>query len=343
MPLSKEMKKIIILIVSVVFSTIQLFSQQNYRVSWGTTSYDTLTDYTSIIYELLPEPLLGHEEIEISFGFNFPFFDSYFNSISIDADGYGYFANAPGYNLYMFTGEYESHLESGLPIYSDWRYMTDTTGVLDILKIEWRNVGIYDDVTSTSPTDHRINFQTWFYENGIIELHFGETDLTNTPFYNNTDGFIWEDGESYGPWIGIAKNDASEVYYITGTNSDIFVVTSEENADIYYDIPHLDHYFRFLPDELSGLPPESLPETIAYSIYPNPVMNCFIFKADHEVSGSYINSGVKIFTISGELVKSQNLRNINEQIDISEFPAGIYFVQLIDEKFMRITRKIIKL
>lgn len=336
------MKKNIILILCILFSTHQLFSQQNYSVSWGTTSYDTLSDYTSVIYELLPEPLLGHEEVEINFGFNFPFFDSYFSSVTIDGDGYGYFANATGYNLYLFTGEFESHLESGLPIFSDWRFMTDTTGVLDILKLEWRNVGIYDDVTSASPTDHSINYQIWFFENGIIELHFGETNLTNTPFYHNTTGFIWEDGESYGPWIGIANNEASEVYYITGTNSTISVVTSEENADIFYDIPPVGHYFRFLPDELSGMPPDHLSGVTAYTICPNPVLNCFNLNADTGANAPNNNYLVNIYTITGDLVKSQLLKNLNEQINISEFPAGIYLAQLTDEKFMKTTLKLIK-
>ena len=48
-----------------------------------------------------------------------------------------------------------------------------------ILKIEWNECGLYEEISSLGTTTMRINFQTWIYESGgIIEYRFGSNTIT---------------------------------------------------------------------------------------------------------------------------------------------------------------------
>ena len=48
-----------------------------------------------------------------------------------------------------------------------------------ILKIEWNECGLYEEISSLGTTTMRINSQTWIYESGgIIEYRFGSNTIT---------------------------------------------------------------------------------------------------------------------------------------------------------------------
>lgn len=311
------MKKTIV-VLCLLFNSL-IISAQNYNVEWGTSTYDTLTNYTSILYEILDEPLINGEEYSIDFPFSFPFFDQNYNYVTIDGSGYGYFYDIiEEYQLTMFAGDFERHFR--LPIFSDWRIRTDTVGI-DIVKVEWRNVGIYDDIWSDNPTSHWINYQVWFYENGIIEYRFGDINLANTPFYDSNTGFIWDDGECYGPWIGIQKTDESEVYYVSGTNFNTHVITDPDSMDIFYDIPPFGRYFRFVPDEFVkavDLPADDI------TVYPIPAKDRLNISTGNKGA---VMTKTEIYSLSGTLLTSDD-SGTQKSIDVRKFPSGAYFVKL---------------
>lgn len=323
------MKKIFFCLFLFIIN-FKVISQQSYSVSWGNANYDTLTNFTSILDDILMSPLIGTQEVELNFGFNFPFFDSLYNSIIVKGDGVAYFPDGLDYNMFLFSGEYQNHLFSGLPIHSDWRFISDSINGLNVLKVEWRNVGIEDDVTDSIPTNHRINFQTWFFANGVIEIHFGEIDLANTSFYSDTSGFIWSDGESYGPWVGIANNDLSKVYFVSGTNTNISVMTTVDSANIFYDIPPYGRYFRFTPTNITGVYAEAGSLGKVFSIYPNPSSSTAFIKyylsQTSEVS-------LRIYDALGETVMKLPLsiqtKGVQDyQLECHNLPSGLYLVEL---------------
>lgn len=315
----------------IFFLNSESYSQQTYAVSWGNTTYDTLTNTTSILVDVLQSPILYNQEADIAFGFSFPFFDSTYTSITLNGDGGAYFPDAQDYNFFLFSGEFENHLLSGLPIFSDWRFKQDSVSGVKVLKVEWRNVGIMDDVTDAIPTNHRINFQTWFYENGIIELHFGEIDLANSSFYSDTAGFIWSDGESYGPYIGIANNDFSKVYYVTGSINNPSIVLFDDSTAILQGIPPLGKYFRFAPNSVSEIGRVGKGDGNQFTVFPNPFHNSANIK--YTLSESALVS-LTVYNALGQTVtempltmqnKGNHLLNLENRNDA----PGIYFVELV--------------
>lgn len=308
-------------------------SAQSYVVDWRIEQYDTLTDYTSILYEILEEPLLNNQEAEINFGFSFPYFNTVHNAVTIDGSGYVYFQDSENdYHLYVFSGDFERLLRSDL--YSDWRMKKDTSGI-DIMKIEWRNIGIYDDVYSNTPTYHYMNFQLWFYENGIIEYHFGPINLNNTPYYDFNSGFVWDDGECYGPWIAIQNTDITEFYYITGTNFNTQVATEPEDVDIFYDIPPTGRVFRFLPAELVAAGNNKIEKV---EIYPVPVTdNLYI---DNSAGNNILS--IELFNEEGQKIFQSSKPVAHQPTDLSEVPSGFYLLKINFESKEILIKKIIK-
>ena len=73
----------LVLVMSILCFTFQVFSQQNYSVSWGVSNYDTLTNATYIL------PWDWHSGKEIDFEFDFPYFSGHYNSVIFNIDGIG--------------------------------------------------------------------------------------------------------------------------------------------------------------------------------------------------------------------------------------------------------------
>jgi hypothetical protein len=260
----------VILLGAILFINVHAKCQQSYVVSRGYESYDTLTNYTSIL-DILMSPVIYATEIKVDFGFSFPFFGAQYDSVTLDGDGVAIFPQAVNYNFYVFTGEaYENLLLANRGMQSDWRFKKDTANGLRILKVEWRNVGLEQDVTSAHPSNEFLNFQAWFYENGIFEVHFGDINLANSPYYSDSLGAIIDTNGIFGPYMGIENNDESKVYFVTGNNSNFSVITVDSLINIFHSIPPPGEFYRFAPLG-TGINEPQNKQANDFNVYPNPV------------------------------------------------------------------------
>lgn len=313
-------------------------AQQEYYGETAMQPYDTLTNYTSILYDILPTPsIYWNNDVTIDFGFRFPYFDTDYTYMHANGGGYIEFRQL-GYEIYIYAGQFENHRT--LPIFSDWRYRIDTAGT-DIFKMEWRNVGILVDIESPTPTDHRMNFQVWLYENGIIEYRFGLMDLKNTPWYSVETGFTLPSGMTIGPWTTIKRRMIDDEYFFLNNNGNIeFLHTNAAGGDIFYGVPDSGTVMRFVPDEIVNARYRNLTKG-TLQVGPNPVTDNF-----HIITGSddLFRSGnvkLELWNQFGAKVFSENI-NVSDEISIAHLPAGIYSVCLTDTKGSRYTAKIIK-
>lgn len=315
------------LFIAIPFS---LFSQNNYAVSWGMGTYANLENYT----------VMGQfGEHIVEFGFDFPFFDEPYSFVDLDMLGaVGMLSEEGDYNLRMFEGDYSFFQNVGGALYSS-RFRHEKTEIdgIKVVKVEWRDVGIDDDIFSGNVTDHRINFQFWFYENGIMELHFGLIDLANSPFYTDSTGFVWSDGESYGPWISISTPDESEVYCVSGTFGDIEIIYDPDSTDIFYGVPPEGFFIRWTPDELLQVAEPGKTEELA--LFPNPTTGRFFIPA-MENEGPSIS--VLIHNLSGQLLQSLSLPNQGSFIDLSGLPDGIYLISQRGDSSVRSGKLVIR-
>jgi len=91
-----------------LFSVMGLYSQ-SYTITYETSLYDTLVDYTSISLEEAFETGWAYDwERTFDFGFDFPFFGVTHQQLIIDDDGYGYFpaSQSDDYNFLSFGADW---------------------------------------------------------------------------------------------------------------------------------------------------------------------------------------------------------------------------------------------
>ncbi len=252
-----------ILVISVFLLGVNNICQsQDYTIQHFQTSYDTLTDYQSVTKELVTEGEAWWVwERAFNFGFEFPFYGDTFSEVYIDNWAVGYFPESPEYNVYLFGAYYtiadilDTTNWNTAYLNSEVRYAYKSVNDIKALVIEYHNVYVREEYDENG-ANHFINFQTWFYENGIIEIHFGPIDLANCTHYYPGQGFSHVDhieGEIYGPWVEINNFDFSKSAYFFGDHSDpgILYDVSFGDADVLTSIPPSGYVVQFLPSSLS--------------------------------------------------------------------------------------------
>lgn len=67
---------------------------------------------------------------------------------------------------------------------------------------------------------------------------------------------------------------------------------------------------------------ESYLENRSFSIFPNPANDVIIINSKREIGE------IKIFDVAGRLIRYELIKNTNAEIDIKDFNAGIYFIEI---------------
>lgn len=232
---------------------------QAYSIKSFHSDYDTLRNYRSVNIELGLEEINPYVwEKTFEFNFDFPFYDSTYKEVIIDSDAVGLFPNSPNYNFNLFSGSYiiDVILDTTY-LFSEVRYATLNKDSLKALVIEYHNVYNKDEFEENG-VNHKINFQLWFKENGIIELHFGEINLESCSYYFPGQGFSFDksnpDGNIYGPWCSINNNDETQGAFFQGNhNNPELVYDNFDNVGVLTSIPPKGFVVQFIPSNLLSI------------------------------------------------------------------------------------------
>ncbi len=280
------MKKFFVLFFLSLF--VFFGNAQSYVITHFQSEYDTLENFHSVNME---EFLDGKDpyawEKTFDFGFDFPFFGNNYNEVTLDYESVGYFPQSPEFNIYMFSADFViAPIFDTAQIDSEVRYDLITENNLKALVIEYHNVYVYDEFMENGP-NHFVNFQIWFFENGVIELRFGEIDLANCSYYFPGQGFSFDNenpmGEIYGPWISINNNDFSQSACFFGDHSAPGILyDDDDNCGVLTSIPPEGFVVQFSPEAaVSSIQPEPSPLKNFNIIQQNDILriqgdpNCF--------------------------------------------------------------------
>ena len=193
------------LLCIVIFLTATLTSSGQglyyYTIEGYQDSYVELTDYNSTY---------DHDEGWIYFSknfdldFEFPFYDSVFTEVLCTSQAFCKLGNSPNFNLWLLTfGYMMDEPEDPDSLISDFRYTNMDLDTQKAFVIQYTNVRLETDTTIEMYNSY-VNFQTWLYENGDIEIRFGESNLENCPNYVPDSGF-YQIHEGFEPYIGGPK------------------------------------------------------------------------------------------------------------------------------------------
>lgn len=169
-----------------------------------------------------------------------------------------------------------------------------------------------------------------------------DNDVTN----NNGDNDIWIfKTDTQGNLInqqnfGGNKDDVARDFKIINDTDYILVGESmSNNGDVKNNYGGNDFWVIKLTEQAVSTN-QSLMVAPDILISPNPSNDVFEISVDH-TTNSYRNKSIKVQNQLGQIVYDKNLQNFSEEIDLSNYPAGVYYVT-IRLGVYKSTRKIIK-
>lgn len=209
-------------------------------------------------------------------------------------------------------------------------YKTEGAQSERILKIEWKNVGFYGDMTNSD----YCNIQIWLYEgSNAIEYRYGPSQI-NDP-YNSYDG-------ETGPIVALLPSYnfgtdmiLADAYFLSGDPVDPTVITfgaGEEPQEAIALVGTIADgtVYTFSPRVLST---ESF-DKVDFVVYPNPAKDYLHIQTnanDYEVA---------IYNNIGQEIKYKT--NIDGTLDVLNLSNGVYFVE-IETIYGKATKKFIKI
>ena len=304
-----------------IFNSTPIVAQSSgYTIESFQDEYTELTAYESMSWLFLGDPLWEHE---FQLNFQFPFYGASYDKMIYNAEGWGMFTDDEDEALYLmdYTRGYSYDiLEDSVNIPSDVRFSHVFANNMDAFVIQYTKSRFFADPFANS-LDTYMNFQLWFFENGVMEVHFGEMHMDGTPIYATGKGYYCYDtssgvdsNEVCGPHMGISNPYNREDGIALSGSYDDYEVTS----DIYDNLtvlPPQGWIIRFKPKSVGTFDPK--PSDIQIAISPNPA-STFINIPE---PGSYIT----LYDFSGKIMY-EGIPNENK-LNVSSFPPGIYFVR----------------
>lgn len=319
------------LYICVFFLTFKFFAQTEFEVITRSETYEDLDNPISLTNgQVWDDP-----DLVIPLGFDFVLSTNVFNTLYIDSEfslgaevtlSSNDFDNSP-----IFVPTTLDYIDRGFSTNvseSEISYKSENGPDGKILKIQWKNVGFFDDETG----EDFMNVQMWLYENlNKIEYHYGPLQINNVEeVYDSLGGTTVAVASSYD-----LLNDGflDNAYFLTELPEDPTVLTIL--AGQFLDEPYV----------LSGTIPENTVyefqnttldisnfTDLYFDLYPNPATD--IINVKTELS----KFEIEIFNLLGQIViKSSN----DKEINISNLTEGAYLVR-ISSNNKTFTKKIIK-
>ncbi|MFT6850119.1 MAG: hypothetical protein ACJATA_000925 [Sphingobacteriales bacterium] len=315
------------LLAVLVFKTIVLTCNgQSYSINHFQSTYYSLSNYNSLTLELLnsgEDPIFWDHKFEL--GFDFPFFNEIQTDINVTHDALAYFENLENYNFFLFSSDFTIGKNTDTSnMYSEIRYIYTTINNQKALAIEYHNVFNYDELMENGE-NHTVNFQFWLFENGTIELRFGEIDLSNCSYYFPGEGFSFDNtdpnGNIYGPFVSINNSDITKGACFFGDHTNPGILYDEDdNCDVLMSIPPKGYVVQFEYTSITNIA-----ETY------EKANNFFVTQINETIrlNGDLKNyKGVNVYDILGKRIK------FSEETDfqISNQKNQLLIVEIITEK-----------
>lgn len=329
------MKKIFLPLLALI--TMQLAQAQNYNFSVVSAPYSSLTGSTSITNNSLWTSWSGVGGTA-NIGFNFVANGNLnTNMLHFDTNlvPTAVYSNQPNPNngfIYvpLIADTSDRGIGTGTAL-SNISYKVEGSVGTRIFKLEWKNIGFYNEIISDNVSTDFINFQLWLYEgSNIIEYHFGPSNLSNpAESFGGDPGFgcglypqfDFNTGDIVGNAYALSGNGNSPTSAYT-TNYEVYVTSVPSNGTVY----------RFSP--VSPLSTSEVETQANATVFPTVVDDSFNIRLK---KGDKIKL-VKVYDMSGKLVFTKDK---SENISMKGTSNGVYTV-IVETDRGKSTTRIIK-
>lgn len=212
---------------------------------------------------------------------------------------------------------------------SNISYITEGAVGVRILKIEWKNVGFFDDSTESD----FMNFQMWLHEGtNVIEYRYGPSEINNpSGSFEEATGLAVQLATS----INMDNGELEDTAYILkgnpGNPSLIIIAPGIPDPGFEDTLDGMvtdGTVYRFTPQPLSV---EDF-SNISFELYPIPT-NEFL-----NIKSVFADYKTSIYNSLGQRMKTELQ---GQRLDVSEFTSGVYSIKFETEKGS-VTKKFIK-
>lgn len=206
-------------------------------------------------------------------------------------------------------------------------YVVEGPPGFQICKIEWLNVGFYEDWAANGTYTNRTSFQLWLYENSnIFEYHYGSSNITNASMIhmfgapaaaflenlNQNTGFDWD-----GFYSVSGNTDAPTI--TTLTTAEILGAQGIPSYALLNGEPAEGTVYRFAPTFV-GVEENSL---ATFDVYPNPTSGLLnVFNPTQELVVAQILSS------EGKIIQVETLSFGRNSIQTNELASGFYLLRI---------------
>jgi hypothetical protein len=332
------------IIVAAFIALTMNLQAQTYNFSVSTGTYTDLSGSTSLNNGSTWDDL----DTLVTIGFDFQLFDTILSELVIGDGNFGGLdisnigANISPLVIYYGISDFVDRgydIDAGISTtgsLSNISYLLEGDAGSRIFKIEWNNVGFYDELFDDNVSEDFTNIQLWLYEGtNDFELHFGPSSISQPEL-----SFLGATGPGFAL---ISSFDAEgeeidgEAYVLTGDSSSPVM---EEFTSVDDDLEPLQGnapdgtIYRFSRNT-TGL--SEIQEPFSFSVYPNPAKDQFSVVVEND---EVKVEGISILDNHGRLVKLA-AANFN-QINVSDLVSGVYIVQITTDKGLSTQKLIIE-
>jgi hypothetical protein len=308
-----------LLALGVLISTITSAQQLPYSFSVLNEPYESLTDSISVSAgEIWDDP-----EYFAPIGFNIQVIDEVWNQLLVTAPGALCIGDFMADSIHLLIPVLEDICDVGLSTGtsgSPISYRVDGEPGSQIFKLEWANVGFYDEFAASNTNFNTFSFQLWLYEGtNVIEYRFGPSAIKGGNFFQfggpmSCIGEDFANGQK-NAWQNLwyTSNDPAaptiEVMDPNDFNS-VVPLTSLPNSGTVY---HFGPLFVGT-DEI---------ETLGINIFPTLTDDKLWIEMSEQTTTT-----VEILDLSGKRIKQVQAQGPLHQLDVSDLSNGVYFVRI---------------
>lgn len=205
-------------------------------------------------------------------------------------------------------------------------YVVEGPPGFQICKIEWLNVGFYEDWAANGTYTNTTSFQLWLYENSnIFEYHYGPSNISDPSTIhmfgapaaaflenlNQNSGFDWE-----GFYSVTGNTDAPTI--TTLSNAEVLAAQGIPSYALLNGEPAEGTVYRFAPTFIN-VEENSL---ATFDVFPNPTSRMLnVFNPTQETVVA------QILSAEGKIVQIETLNSGRNSIQTENLPTGYYILR----------------